>query len=68
MLRFYAEVFFDMPGQGIVDLGMAGDRLPFAGGGVAVDIMPGTVAVEYASSLQKLPDQLTTPHKAISFT
>jgi hypothetical protein len=55
-LRFYTKIFFNMPSQGIVDLSMAGDRLPFAGGGIAVDIMPGTVAVEHASSPQKLPD------------
>jgi hypothetical protein len=45
-----------MPRECVVDLGMAGDRLSLAGGGVAVDVMPGTVAVEYASSPQKLPD------------
>ena len=56
-----------MPGQGIVDIGMVGDRLPFAGGGVAVDVMPGTVAVENASSRCQFPNQFSTPHRAISF-
>jgi|RhiMetdeSRZDD1v2_1073273.scaffolds.fasta_scaffold403483_2 hypothetical protein len=57
-----------MPGQGIVDIGMVGDRLPFVGGGVAVDVMPGTVAVENASSRCQFPNQFSTPHRAISFT
>jgi len=57
-----------MPSKCVVDLGMAGDRLPLASGWVPVDVMPGTVAVEYASSPLKLPDQLSTPHRAISFT
>ena len=56
-----------MLGEIVINLIMAGYGLLLAGGGIAVDIMTCTVAHQYAACPFEIPNQLSPPHRAISF-
>ena len=43
--------------EGIIDFGVAFNRLFLAGGRVQVDVVPGSMAEEYATRFSQLPDQ-----------
>jgi hypothetical protein len=42
-------MLFDMPGQRIINLGMAGNRLFLTGGGIEVDVVTGTMTQQPAA-------------------
>ncbi len=62
-----AEVFLDVPGQGVVDLVVAGYRLLLAGCRVVVNVVASTMPQKSTALLLKLADQLGALHSAISF-
>lgn len=55
-----------MPGQHIVDVGMAWHRLLLAGGRIELNVMTATVAKKHAALLEQLPNKFGPLHKAIS--
>lgn len=56
-----------MFGEIVINLIMAGHGLLLAGGRIAVDVMPCTMAHQHAARSYEIPDQLAAIHKAISF-
>ena len=60
------EILPYVSGQGIIDLSMAGNRLPLAGRGVEVDIVVCAGTKEDASGAGQLPNEFLALHRAIS--
>ena len=55
-----------MPGQYIIDCGMAWYRLLLASGRIEVNVMTATVAKKHAALFEQLPNKFGPLHKAIS--
>jgi hypothetical protein len=67
-LFLYSKTLFDVLGEIVINLIMAWYGLLLAGGRIAVDIISLPMPHEHTACPFKLPDQLSPPHRAISFT
>ena len=67
-LDLQTEVFLNVLRQSLVNLSVTGHGLLLAGLRVQVNVVPGTVAVQNATSLRYLTNELATLHTGISLT
>jgi hypothetical protein len=63
-----AEEPFDMPGEVLVNLAVAGHRLPASVGRVPINVVPGAWPKQLASSSIQLPDEFPALHTSTSLT
>jgi hypothetical protein len=66
-LFLYSKKLLDVLGEIVINLIMAWYGLLLAGCRITVDIMPPTMPHQHTACPFKLPDQLSPPHRAISF-